>query len=112
VFYAIRDFFDTYLRGSWTSVIDILLVAVVVYWTFILIRVTRAVRIVIGLTILYLVYLVAQALDLRLLSTLLPDRRGGRAVRGGGRLSAGAAPRRWSRSAASARSTVSSCRRR
>jgi len=71
VLYAIRDFFDTYLRGSWTSVIDILLVAVVVYWTFILIRGTRAVRIVIGLTILYLVYLVAQALDLRLLSTLL-----------------------------------------
>lgn len=68
---AIHDFFDTYLRGSWTSVIDILLVAVVVYWTFILIRGTRAVRIVIGLSILYLVYLIAQALDLRLLSTLL-----------------------------------------
>jgi diadenylate cyclase len=68
---AIRDFLDTYLRGSWTSLIDILLVAVVVYWIFILLRGTRAVRIVIGLTILYLVYLVAQALDLRLLSTLL-----------------------------------------
>jgi len=68
---AIGDFLDTYLRGSWTSLIDILLVAVVVYWIFILLRGTRAVRIVIGLTILYLVYLVAQALDLRLLSTLL-----------------------------------------
>ena len=68
---AIRDFFDTYLRGSWTSLVDILLVAIVVYWIFILIRGTRAVRIVIGLSILYLVYLVAQALDLRLLSTLL-----------------------------------------
>jgi diadenylate cyclase len=68
---AIREFFDTYLFGSWTSVIDILLVAVVIYWLFILIRGTRAVRIVIGLSILYLVYLAAQALDLKLLSTLL-----------------------------------------
>lgn len=68
---AIGDFLNTYLRGSWTSLVDILLVAVVVYWIFILLRGTRAVRIVIGLTILYLVYLVAQALQLRLLSTLL-----------------------------------------
>ena len=69
---AIRDFLDTYLRGNWwASVVDILLVAIVVYWIFILLRGTRAVRIVIGLTILYLVYLVAEALDLRLLSTLL-----------------------------------------
>lgn len=68
---AIHDFFDTYLRGSWTSVIDIGLVAVVVYWTFILIRGTRAVRIVIGLAILYGFYLLAQWFDLRLLSTLL-----------------------------------------
>jgi diadenylate cyclase len=68
---AIREFFNSYLRGSWTSLIDILLVAFVVYWIFILIRGTRAVRIVIGLSILYLVYLGAQALDLRLLSTLL-----------------------------------------
>ena len=68
---AIREFFDTYLRGSWTSLIDILLVAIVIYWIFVLIRGTRAVRIVIGLSILYLVYLVAELLDLRLLSTLL-----------------------------------------
>lgn len=68
---AIREFFDAYLRGSWTSLVDILLVAVVIYWIFVLIRGTRAVRIVIGLSILYLVYLVAELLDLRLLSTLL-----------------------------------------
>jgi diadenylate cyclase len=68
---AIREFFDTYLRGSWTSLIDILLVAIVIYWIFVLIRGTRAVRIVIGLSVLYLVYLIAEALDLRLLSTLL-----------------------------------------
>jgi diadenylate cyclase len=68
---AIREFLDTYLGGSWTSIVDILLVAVVIYWIFILIRGTRAVRIVLGLSILYLVYLGAQALDLRLLSALL-----------------------------------------
>ncbi len=68
---AIRDFFDNYFRGSWTSVVDILLVAIVIYWIFVLIRGTRAVRIVIGLSVLYLVYLIAEALDLRLLSTLL-----------------------------------------
>jgi diadenylate cyclase len=68
---AISDFFTTYLRGSWTALVDIGLVAIVIYWIFILIRGTRALRIVIGLTMLYLVYLVAQAADLRLLSTLL-----------------------------------------
>jgi diadenylate cyclase len=68
---AIRDFLNSYLRGSWTSLIDIGLVAIVIYWIFILIRGTRAVRIVIGLSILYLVYLAAQALELRLLTALL-----------------------------------------
>ena len=41
---AIADFFRLYF-GSWTSVVDILLVAFVIYWLFILIRGTRAVRI-------------------------------------------------------------------
>ena len=68
---AIREFFDTYLQGSWTSIIDILLVAFVIYWLFILIRGTRAVRIVIGLSILYLVYLAARLLDLQLLTQLM-----------------------------------------
>ena len=68
---AIREFFDTYLRGSWTSIIDIGLVAIVIYWLFILIRGTRAVRIVIGLSILYLVYLAAIFFRLDLLRTLM-----------------------------------------
>jgi diadenylate cyclase len=68
---AIQEFLNSYLRGSWTSLIDIGLVAIVIYWIFILIRGTRAVRIVIGLSILYLVYLAAQALELRLLTALL-----------------------------------------
>lgn len=68
---AIRQFFDTYLRGSWTSIIDIGLVAFVIYWLFILIRGTRAVRIVIGLSILYLVYLAASLFGFELLRRLM-----------------------------------------
>ncbi len=68
---AIRDFFETYLRGSWTSIIDIGLVAFVIYWLFILIRGTRAVRIVIGLSILYLVYLAALLFGFDLLRRLM-----------------------------------------
>ncbi len=68
---GIREFFESYLNGRWTSIIDILLVAVVIYWLFILIRGTRAVRIAIGLLILYLVYLAARFLGLDLLRTLM-----------------------------------------
>ncbi|MGH2428281.1 MAG: diadenylate cyclase CdaA [Candidatus Limnocylindria bacterium] len=68
---TIREFLDTYLRGSWTSIIDILLVAFVIYWLFILIRGTRAVRIVLGLSVVFALYVVAQLLDFRLLSTIL-----------------------------------------
>ncbi|MEO6578041.1 MAG: diadenylate cyclase CdaA [Candidatus Limnocylindria bacterium] len=68
---AIRDFLETYLRGSWTSIIDIGLVAIVIYWLFILIRGTRAVRIVIGLSILYFVYLAALFFGFELLRRLM-----------------------------------------
>ena len=67
----IRQFLDSYLRGNWTSIIDILLVAFVIYWLFILIRGTRAVRIVIGLSILYLVYLAALFFGFDLLRRLM-----------------------------------------
>jgi diadenylate cyclase len=68
---AIRNFYETYLQGSWISIIDILLVAFVIYWLFILIRGTRAVRIVIGLSVLYLVYLAAVLFKLELLRSLM-----------------------------------------
>jgi len=65
------DAINNYLRGSWTSIIDIGLVAFVIYWLFILIRGTRAVRIVIGLSILYLVYLAAILFGFDLLRRLM-----------------------------------------
>ena len=45
--------------------------AIVIYWLFILIRGTRAVRIVIGLSILYLVYLAARLFNFDLLRSLM-----------------------------------------
>lgn len=68
---AFREFIDTYLQGRLTSLIDIAVVAILVYWLFILIRGTRALQIVIGLALLYGFYLAAEAFELRLLSTIL-----------------------------------------
>jgi diadenylate cyclase len=68
---AFREFFDTFLQGSWRSVVDIALVAVLIYWLFLLIRGTRAVRIAVGLLMLYLGYLAARFLGLDLLRTLM-----------------------------------------
>ncbi len=53
------------------TVVDVAIVAVLIYWLFILIRGTRAVRLVIGVSVLFLVYAAAQAFDLRLLSQIL-----------------------------------------
>jgi diadenylate cyclase len=54
-----------------TALVDIGLTAVLIYGLLSLIRGTRAVRLVIGLTILIAVYLAAQALGLQLLSQIL-----------------------------------------
>ena len=53
------------------AILDIALVALLIYGLFSLIRGTRAVRLVIGVTVLYAVYVVAQALGLKLLSQIL-----------------------------------------
>lgn len=50
---------------------DILLTALLIYGLFSLIRGTRAVRLVIGVTVVYVIYVLAQALGLQLLSTIL-----------------------------------------
>ena len=54
-----------------TALLDIVLTAVLIYGLLSLIQGTRAVRLVIGATILLVIYLVAQELDLRLLSAIL-----------------------------------------
>jgi len=53
------------------ALLDIFLTAVLLYGLFNLIQGTRAVRSVVGAILLYLLYVVAQALDLRLLSGIM-----------------------------------------
>jgi diadenylate cyclase len=54
-----------------TTVIDIGITALLIYWLFSLIRGTRAVRLVIGVTVLFAVYAIAQYLNLQLLTQIL-----------------------------------------
>jgi diadenylate cyclase len=54
-----------------TTLVDIGLTAVVIYWVFSLIRGTRAVRLVIGVSVILVIYALAQAAGLRLFTQLL-----------------------------------------
>src|SRR6267154_1514219 len=54
-----------------SSLIDVGITAVLIYWLFILIRGTRAVSLVIGVSVLFAVYAAARAFDLRLLTQIL-----------------------------------------
>src|SRR3954453_9884036 len=54
-----------------TTILDIGITALLIYWLFSLIRGTSAVRLVIGVTVLFLVYFAARVLALRLLSQIL-----------------------------------------
>ena len=54
-----------------TSVLDIGITAVLLYWLFSLIRGTSAVRLVIGVSVLFAVYFAARILSLRLLTQIL-----------------------------------------
>jgi len=54
-----------------TTLLDIGIVAVLIYWLFSLIRGTRAVSLVIGVSVLFLVYAAAQLLGLKLLTQIM-----------------------------------------
>lgn len=54
-----------------TTVVDIGITALLIYWLFSLIRGTRAVRLVIGVSVLIVVYVLAVAFDLELLTRIL-----------------------------------------
>jgi len=54
-----------------TSVLDIGITAVLIYWLFSLIRGTSAVRLVIGVSVLFAVYFAARLLNLPLLTQIL-----------------------------------------
>ena len=104
-------FVDSLVRQiTLTTLLDIAITAIFIYWLFSLIRGTRAVTLVIGVSILLGVYALAQFLELRLFTQLLqagavvglfalvvvfqPElRRGARADRPGGHRSAGSSRR-------------------
>ena len=54
-----------------TTILDIGITALLIYWLFSLIRGTSAVRLVIGVTVLFAVYFAARVLSLRLLTQIL-----------------------------------------
>lgn len=54
-----------------TTIVDIAITALLIYWLVSLIRGTRAVRLVMGVSVLLVVYAAAQALELRLLTQIL-----------------------------------------
>jgi diadenylate cyclase len=58
---------------SLSSIVDIGITALLIYWLFSLIRGTRAVRLVIGVSVLFVVYGLAVAFGLRLLTQILQD---------------------------------------
>jgi diadenylate cyclase len=66
----VREFLGSLDIGL-PTVVDIALTALLIYWFFLLIQGTRALRLVFGLFILYLVYVLAQFLGLQLLSQIL-----------------------------------------
>lgn len=53
------------------TILDIGITALLIYWLFSLIRGTSAVRLVIGVTVLFLVYVTARLLSLELLTQIL-----------------------------------------
>lgn len=66
------DRFDlSFLHIRFLDIVDIILVAFIIYYIYNLIRGTIAVNIVLGLIIIYLVYLITGQLHMRLLSNIL-----------------------------------------
>jgi diadenylate cyclase len=54
-----------------STIVDIAITALLIYWVFSLIRGTRAVSLVIGVSVLFVVYALAVAFDLRLVTQIL-----------------------------------------
>ena len=61
----------TFLEVSWVDLIDISLVAILLYQVYKMIRGSLAVNIFLGILLLYLVYLIVRAAQMELLATIL-----------------------------------------
>jgi uncharacterized protein (TIGR00159 family) len=60
-----------FLDIRWTDVIDVLLVSVLIYQVYKLLKGSVAVRVLIGFLLLYLIYLIVRAADMHLLAGIL-----------------------------------------
>src|SRR3989454_1508512 len=70
----VSDFVNILTRGQpfgWNNVLDVLIVAVFIYYVLLLIRGTRAVQLLIGVLVLVLIYWIATLLRLTLTTLLL-----------------------------------------
>jgi len=75
IFSLLSDFFKTtgYLRPSWTDVIDIIVVALVVYFLLKLIKGTFAVQMIVGLVFMVAASLIGRLAELRTVNMLLSN---------------------------------------
>jgi uncharacterized protein (TIGR00159 family) len=60
-----------FITFRWLDAVDILLVAVLLYQIYSLVKGTSAINIVIGMVVLYIVWIVVKALDMQLLESIL-----------------------------------------
>lgn len=70
----LADLLNFLTRGKpfgWNNILDVLIVAVFIYYVLVLIRGTRAVQLLIGVVVLLLIYFVATSLQLTLTTLLL-----------------------------------------
>jgi diadenylate cyclase len=70
----LADLLNILTRGKpfgWNNILDVLIVAVFIYYVLVLIRGTRAVQLLIGVVVLLLIYFVATTLQLTLTTLLL-----------------------------------------
>jgi len=71
-FEGIRSTIDATVPSiKWSSVLDILIVAALFYWVYLLLRQTRAVRILYGIAILLIIWIVGKWLNLTTLNFIL-----------------------------------------
>lgn len=69
---SVENFFTALTFKSWPLIIiDVVIVAVLIYWVYLFLRQTRAIRIVYGLVVLIVLMLIARLMDLILLNWIL-----------------------------------------
>ena len=65
------EIFDTVLKFTLIDVIDVILVALLLYYVYKLVKGTVAINIFIGIVIIYIIWKITQALQMQLLSNIL-----------------------------------------